>query len=85
MRIFAHVWPDGSIDGFVAAPEGEAMAMAIPPAGCELCEIIEHDFTGDEIDVERLAHLRADYTVDISPATGRLVRRTSGTAQKNAG
>lgn len=75
MRLFAHVWSDGSVDGFVALPEGDAMAMVVPPAGAQVCEITEHELEDGELDLERLARLRNEYTVDMTPARGRLVDR----------
>jgi hypothetical protein len=75
MRLFANVFPDGSVDAFIAVPDEEAMAMLMPPAGVQVCEITEHDFQGEELDLERLARLRDEYTVDLTSARGKLVRR----------
>ncbi|HCT81841.1 MAG TPA: hypothetical protein DGG94_06550 [Micromonosporaceae bacterium] len=77
MRLFAHTWPDGSVEAFIAVPDGDAMAMAMPPAGAQLCEITEHDLTAENFDFERLARMRDEYTVDLTPGTGRLIRRGS--------
>jgi hypothetical protein len=75
MRLFANVFPDGSVDAFIAVPDGEAMAMVRPPAGVQTCEITEHDFQGEKLDLEHLAQLRDEYTVDLISARGKLVRR----------
>lgn len=82
MRLFAHVYRGGSIGGFVVQPEGEVTAMLVPEAGAEMREIAEHDFEDTDLaalDLERLAKLRDDYTVELTPSPPRLVRRQGKT------
>lgn len=73
MKIFAHVRLDGSIEALVALPDGDLTAMRVPSPGVQVCEIVDHGITGDVIEIEQLRKLRESYTIDIAPATGKLV------------
>lgn len=75
MKIFAHVRSDGSIESLVAFPEGDWNAMLMPSPGVQICEIVDHGIKGDTIEVEQLRQLQESHTIDITPATGKLVRK----------
>lgn len=66
MRLFAHVHDDGTIEGIVAQPEGDAMAMLVPEPGVQVYEITDHGFDGETIEPQELAKLREEYTVERS-------------------
>lgn len=74
MKLFAHVMPDGSIQGVVVAPEGDRSAGVVPDPGVEVCEIQNHGIT-KEPTADQLAQLLATKSVAITPAQGKLVAR----------
>ena len=75
MKVFAHVRPDGSIQGLVAIPEGERSAMLTPMPGVQVCEIVDDNIQGETVDFKQLHKLLETHTVVITPAQGRFVRR----------
>ena len=75
MRLLAHVRPDGSVEGFVAAPDGEVTGGLMPDdPTVQVYEVAEHGL-GDTIDPERLPALHEEFTVEVTAAKATLVRR----------
>lgn len=74
MKVFAHVSPDGRIQGLVVAPEGEVSAGVIAEPGFEVCEIQNHGIK-KEATAEQLAQILETNSVDLTPARGKLVAR----------
>jgi hypothetical protein len=75
MKLYAHVRPDGSIEGLIAAPEGKVNAGLMIRPNLQICEIRNHDIKGDTVELEKLEKLLETNTVDVTPAQGQLVRR----------
>ena len=75
MRLFAHVRPDGSIEGLISIPSEDLIAMLVPSPGIQVCEIIDHGLQGDAIDPDQLRKLHKENTVAIAPAQGKFVPR----------
>lgn len=75
MRLYAHVGLNGDIQGLVAVPEGEHIAMLIPEPGIQVYEIQDHGIKGNTVEDGQLEKLLKSHTVDITPAKAKLVRR----------
>ena len=75
MKLYAHVGPDGSIEGLVAGPEGEHFAGIVPSPGTQVCEIQNHGLKGDSAELDQLAKLLDTHAVAVTPAYGKLVHR----------
>jgi hypothetical protein len=75
MRLLAHVRPDGSVDGFVVAPDGEVTGGLIPDdPTVQIYEVSEHGL-GERIDPEKLAALHDEFDVKVTSANATLVPR----------
>ena len=74
MKVFAHVSPDGRIQGLVVGPEGEVDAGVIAEPGLEVVEIQNHGIK-KEATAEQLAQILEKNSVDLTPARGKLVTR----------
>ena len=75
MKLHAHVGPDGSIVGLVAAPEGEPAPMLTPSPGVQVCEIQGYRTKSEAVDLDQLVKLIAKNTVALTATHGKLVRR----------
>lgn len=75
MKLYAHVGPNGDIQGLVTAPDGEDIVMLTPEPGVRVYEIQDHGIKGDTPDIEQLEKLIKSHKVDATPARAKLVRR----------
>lgn len=73
MKLFAHLGPDGRVEGMVAAPEGNVGAGLTAGPAMTVCEIQDHGFK--DMDLDQLNHLLETATVTFTPAQGRLQRK----------
>jgi len=77
MKVFAHVAPDGRIQALVAIPNGERTARLVTAEPSQVCELTEHGITSVGHDLKALQQVYETQTVELTPARGRLVARTT--------
>jgi hypothetical protein len=75
MKLFAYINPDGSIEALVTAPDGEHFSALAPDPGVQVCEIQNHGLKGESVELDELRSFLESYTVAMTPASGKLVRR----------
>lgn len=74
MKIYAHVGPGGGIEGLVSVPQGRLSAGLIQDPAFQICEIIDHNLKAEDADLETLQKMLETHRVEVTPATGKLVR-----------
>lgn len=79
MKLHAHVAPDGTLAGLVAAPEGKVGAGLVAGPAFEVCEIRDHPLKGDAIEFAQLEALLETQAVKVTPAQGELIARKRST------
>ena len=82
MKVIAHVGTDGRIQGLITVPEGLRHLEMVAPPGLQVCELVDHGLD-DKANLDALIKLVERYTVTITRAQGKLIRKKSASADGN--